>query len=86
MLNVKLNNISYFLERVAKGIWLFLPMAIALMINFGVFATVIHALWMKNRAMRTLNQGNHKLQAKSKKDDGFMSQYVNKNNPLIIFY
>ena len=71
MFNVKLNNIFYFfeLERVAKGIWLFLPMAIALMINFGVFGTVIHAIWKKNKAMRTMNQGNHKLQAKSKKDD-----------------
>ena len=61
-------------------------MAIALMINFGVFATVIHAIWKKNKAMRTMNQGNLQLQAKSKKDDSLMSQYVNKNDPLMICY
>ena len=56
------------------------------MINFGVFATVIRAIWKKNKAMKTMNQGNLQLQAKSKKDDSLMSQYVNKNNPLMICY
>ena len=64
------------LERVAKGIWLFVPMAIALMINIGAFITVLTAIWKKNRAIKSLNQENTRIQAKSKKDDGFVSQYV----------
>ena len=59
-------------------------MSIALMINFGVFATVVHAIWKKHKAMKSLNQENSRIQTKSKKDDGFMSQYVNRYNPLII--
>ena len=69
-------DIFLYLERVAKGIWLFVPMAIALMINFGVFITVLTAIWKKNRAIKSINQGNTRIQAKAKKDDGFVSQYV----------
>ena len=69
-------NILLYLERVAKGIWLFVPMAIALMINFGAFITVLTAIWKKNKAIKSMNQGNTRIQAKTKKDDGFVSQYV----------
>ena len=51
-------------------------MAIALMINFGVFVTVLAAIWKKNRALRDMKQGSSRIQAKSKKDDGLFSQYV----------
>ena len=59
-------------ERVAKGIWLFIPMAIALMINLGVFVTVISVVWKQKKALG-------QIQRNSKKDDGLMSQYVNLN-------
>ena len=71
-----ITNIISYIERVAKGIWLFVPMAIALLINIGVFVTVILAIWKKKKAFETLNKGNSRIQAKSKKDDGFISQYV----------
>ena len=67
-----------YVERLAKGIWLFLPMAIALMINFGVFVTVLAAIWKKNRALRDMKQRKSRIQPKSKKDDGLFSQYVYK--------
>ena len=54
--------IFIFLERAAKGVWLFFPMGIAIIINFASFISIVAAIMKTNKSIR-------QFKMQKKKDD-----------------
>ena len=48
----------YQIERTSKGIWFFAPMGVSLMVNAGIFASIIVIMYKNSANVQQLRLGN----------------------------